>query len=38
MDYEHKYDTTSKTLSYTLGNPIQDRFIVDAILWLGSRK
>ena len=35
IDYEHKYDTTNKTLSYTFGNPIQDRLIVDALLWLG---
>lgn len=37
IDYEHKYDTTNKTLSYTLGNPVQDRLIVDALLWLGAR-
>ena len=36
IDYEHKYDTTNKTLSHTLGNPVQDRLIVDALLWLGS--
>jgi hypothetical protein len=35
IDYEHKYDTTNKTLSYTLGNPVQDRLIVDGLLWLG---
>jgi len=38
IDYEHKYDTTNKTLSYTLGNPVQDRLIVDALLWLGSKQ
>ena len=38
IDYEHKYDNTSKTLSYTLGNPIQDQLIVDALLWLGRRE
>jgi uncharacterized protein len=37
IDYEHKYDTTNKTLSYTLGNPVQDRLIVNALLWLGRR-
>jgi uncharacterized protein len=37
IDYEHKYDTTNKTLSYTLGNPVQDRLIVNALVWLGSR-
>ena len=36
IDYEHKYDTTNKTLSYTLNNPIQDRLIVDGLLWLGA--
>jgi hypothetical protein len=38
IDYEHKYDSTNKTLSYTLGNPVQDRLIIDALLWLGGRK
>jgi hypothetical protein len=38
IDYEHKYDTTNKTLSYTLGNPVQDRLIVDALLWLGRAR
>jgi len=37
IDYEHKYDSTNKTLSYTLGNPVQDRLIIDALLWLGGR-
>ena len=36
IDYEHKYDTTNKTLSHTLGNPVQDRLIVSSLLWLGS--
>ena len=36
IDYEHKYDTTNKTLSYTLNNPIQDQLIIDALLWLGE--
>lgn len=36
IDYEHKYDTTNKTLSLTLNNPIQDRLIIDALLWLGG--
>jgi hypothetical protein len=35
IDYEHRYDDTNRTLSYTLGNPVQDRLIVDALLWLG---
>jgi len=37
IDYEHKYDTTNKTLSYTLNNPIQDRLIIDGLMWLGDR-
>lgn len=36
IDYEHKYDTTNRTLSHTLGNPVQDRLIIDALLWLGG--
>ena len=38
IDYEHKYDTTNKTLSHTLNNPIQDRLIIDALLWLGTKE
>jgi uncharacterized protein len=38
IDYEHKYDSTNRTLSHTLGNPVQDRLIIDALLWLGGRK
>ena len=37
IDYEHKYDATNRTLSYTLGNPVQDQLIVDALLWLGGK-
>jgi hypothetical protein len=37
IDYEHKYDTTNRTLSHTLGNAVQDHLIIDALLWLGSR-
>ena len=37
IDYEHRYDTTNKTLSYTLNNPVEDRLIIDALLWLGGR-
>jgi len=38
IDYEHKYDTTNRTLSHTMGNPVQDRLIVDALLWLGNKE
>ena len=37
IDYEHRYDTSNKTLSYTLNNTIQDRLIIDGLLWLGGR-
>ncbi|MEO6524987.1 MAG: ThuA domain-containing protein [Gemmatimonadaceae bacterium] len=37
IDYEHTYDSTNRTLSYTLNNPVQDRLIVDGLLWLGDR-
>jgi uncharacterized protein len=38
IDYEHKYDTTNKTLSHTLNNPVQDQLIIDGLLWLGDRE
>jgi GntP family gluconate:H+ symporter len=38
IDYEHKYDATNKTLSYTLNNPIQDHLIIDGLLWLGTER
>ncbi|KAA9037571.1 ThuA domain-containing protein [Ginsengibacter hankyongi] len=38
IDYEHKFDTTNKTLSYTFNNPIQDKLIINALLWLGENK
>lgn len=38
MDYEHKIDTTSRTLSYTFTNKIQDKFVLNVLLWLGSQK
>lgn len=33
IDYEHK---TNKTLSYTFANELQDRMIIDGLLWLGG--
>jgi hypothetical protein len=33
IDYEGK---TNKTLSYTFGNPIQDKLILNSLLWLGK--
>jgi uncharacterized protein len=38
MDYEHKFDKTNKTLSFTFENEIQDRLIIDGLLWLGLNK
>ncbi|SEJ00814.1 Trehalose utilisation [Dyadobacter koreensis] len=35
IDYENK---TNKTLSYTFDNDVQNKLVVDGILWLGSRK
>jgi type 1 glutamine amidotransferase len=35
IDYENK---TNKQLSFTFGNEVQDKMIVDALLWLGSNK
>jgi hypothetical protein len=35
IDYENK---TNKELSFTFGNEIQDRLIIDGLLWLGSGK
>ena len=37
IDYEHKYDASNKTLSYTFNNTIQDRLIINGLLWLGNR-
>jgi len=34
MDYEHK---TNATLSYTFASDMQDTFILNALLWLGTR-
>lgn len=36
MDYEHKCDSTNKTLSFTFGKDIQDRLILEGLLWLGD--
>jgi hypothetical protein len=35
IDYENK---TNKELSFTLGNEIQDKLIIDGLLWLGKVK
>lgn len=38
MDYEHKYDNTNKTLSYTFDSPMEAKLIMDTLLWLGEGK
>ncbi|HEY4325734.1 MAG TPA: ThuA domain-containing protein [Mucilaginibacter sp.] len=38
MDYEHKYDNTDKTLSYTFSSEMESKLIIDALLWLGGSK
>ena len=35
IDYENK---TNKELSFTFGNEIEDKLIIDALLWLGDKK
>ncbi|MBK0378103.1 ThuA domain-containing protein [Mucilaginibacter segetis] len=35
IDYEHH---TNKDLSHTLNNPIEDKLIINALLWLGDGK
>lgn len=37
MDYEHKTDTTNRTLSHTFGNKYQDKLILNALLWLVNK-
>jgi uncharacterized protein len=37
IDYEHRIDSTNRTLSHTLSNPVQDRLIIDGLSWLGDR-
>ncbi|MCZ4244503.1 hypothetical protein [Pedobacter punctiformis] len=38
IDYEHKFDKTNKTLSYTFDNEIQNKMIINALIWLGTGK
>lgn len=35
IDYEHH---TNKELSLTFGNPVQDRLILESLLWLGKKE
>jgi hypothetical protein len=36
MDYEHQYDNSNRTLSFTFDNEVQRRLMLDALLWLGN--
>lgn len=38
MDYEHKFDNTNKTLSFTFDNEIQNKMILNGLIWLGTGK
>jgi hypothetical protein len=38
MDYEHKFDNTDKTLSYTFASPPVSKLIIESLLWLGNGK
>lgn len=38
IDYEHKFDKTNKTLSYTFDNEMQNKMIINALFWLGTGK
>jgi len=38
MDYEHKFDNTNKTLSFTFDNEIQNKMILNSLIWLGIGK
>jgi hypothetical protein len=38
IDYEHKFDTTNRTLSHTFDNEIQNRLIINALLWMGNSR
>ena len=37
MDYEHKFDSANRTLSSTFASEMQNRLIINALLWLGSK-
>jgi hypothetical protein len=37
MDYEHKYDSTNRTLSSTFSSKMQDKLIINSLLWLGRK-
>ncbi|MES2418746.1 MAG: ThuA domain-containing protein [Bacteroidota bacterium] len=36
MDYEHKYGKNTTSLSSSFGNEVQNKMIINSLLWLGS--
>jgi hypothetical protein len=38
IDYEHRLGPTNSSLSHTFGDPVEDRLILDALLWLGGKQ
>ena len=36
MDYEHKYDNTDRTLSYTFSSDMEAKLILDALMYMGG--
>jgi len=36
IDYEHKLDNSNQTLSFTFDNEVQNKMLVNALLWLGK--
>ncbi len=38
MDYEHKFDNTNRTLSFTFEHATQRQLMLEALLWLGNAK
>lgn len=36
MDYEHKFDNSDKTLSYTFSSKMESKLIIESLLWLGK--
>ena len=36
MDYENKYDQSNRTLSFTFKDEVQDQFIINSLMWLGT--
>jgi uncharacterized protein len=38
MDYEHKYDLTNRTLSSSFGSEYENKLLINALLWMGSKE